>query len=317
MLFRSAISAVLMIVGTVVPLVGLFILMAAAVPISILVVKQNLSMGIMGSVVVMVLIMVIFGPLVAIGYTIQYVSLGLIIGWMLQRRKSAFKVLGAGIIVSILSSFVTMGISMFIMGVPLEQLTNTQGITEQMIEFYRQTGMLDNILAQGTTEAQFRAEIASMASITMKLYPAFMAMVGTMIAFFHYWITIAILKKLKIKVPKMPHFSQWVLPYNAVWGLIVAWVLWLGSDYLQLPWLSIIGQNILVIYAVLLGVFGLAVVFHWINFAKQSTAMKVLFVVMMVFFFSGVAMISLAVGLADLLFDFRKLRKKPVAKSKK
>ena len=48
---------------------------------------------------------------------------------------------------------------------------------------------------------------------------------------------------------------------------------------------------------------------HFMRFGEMSTGMKVVVVIFIMFFFTGVSLVALLAGLLDLIFDFRKLRK--------
>lgn len=307
----ASLTAVLLIVGTLLPVIGVFLLMAAAVPISVLVVRQGLSVGIMGSVIVALLVTILFGPLIGLSYSLEYMGMAVVIGWMLLNRKSAVKILCAGIALSMVSTVIIGAISIFVMAIPMEQLTNAQAIADQSLEMYRELGMMDNLLEQGMTESDVRAMAESMTQLMFRLTPTLLLILSMVTAYIHYSITIFILKRIKVKVPKMPKFSKWVLPYHTIWAVIAVWALWLLIDYLPWPWLGILCQNLLLLFATILGIFGLSVLFHWIGFEKQNTPMKTFFILMMLFFFSGVVPMAILLGLLDLLFDFRKLRNKP------
>ena len=157
----------------------------------------------------------------------------------------------------------------------------------------------------GMTEDSLRQSAYSM----LTLIPAMLVIMGGILGVLHFIFARATMRKLKLKIPRMPKFSQWFLPAASVWGLIAAWALWLLADFLELSWLDTLSVNILVIYAALLFFTGLSVVAHFMHFGEMTTGMKVLVVVFAFFFITGVSIVAVVAGLLDLIFDFRKLRK--------
>lgn len=123
-------------------------------------------------------------------------------------------------------------------------------------------------------------------------------------------LTMQVLKRLKIRIPRMHGFSHFILPINAVWGLIAVWAIWLASDYFDTAGslFTTAALNCLIIFAVALFIDGLAVLTYWFSAMKVSVFTKVFTGILAIMFFTGFAVANVILGLADLLFDFRRLR---------
>ncbi len=90
--------------------------------------------------------------------------------------------------------------------------------------------------------------------------------------------------------------------------MIIVWALWLAGDYINIKWLNIIALNFLLVYGALLFLDGLALSCYWFKFDQMFSLMKIVGVLFLLLFFTGFLIACILMGLADLLFDFRKLR---------
>ena len=83
--------------------------------------------------------------------------------------------------------------------------------------------------------------------------------------------------------------------------------LWLASDYYGWPLGVAIGQNILIVYAFILSITGLAVMVFFFNMIRLSPAFKMILVVLLVLNLRFVILALVGTGLFDMLFNYRKL----------
>ncbi len=285
------------------PFIGFVLMFAVGVPLTILVVRRNLPVAGVAAAAVTLLVTFLFGFLIGARFLIMYVPLSLAVGYMLSKRRGAGKTMLVSIVIGALSVTLLLLLGAVVAGfstdVVMAQFTQT---IDDMVTLYKESGMLEQM---GMTEDSLRQSAYSM----LTLIPAMLVIMGGILGVLHFIFARATMRKLKLKIPRMPKFSQWFLPAASVWGLIAAWALWLLADFLELSWLDTLSVNILVIYAALLFFTGLSVVAHFMHFGEMTTGMKVLVVVFAFFFITGVSIVAVVAGLLDLIFDFRKLRK--------
>lgn len=177
-------------------------------------------------------------------------------------------------------------------------------IIDTSIASYKSSGMLATAQQLGVTEAQLEAGMQKMLPVYFSLIPSF----ATLSAFVEFGFT-AYLADRFIRVEeraKVP-FSQWRLPWYAIWGVILGLASYLlGDQFGWQAWKSL-GMNLLVIYALVAFVLGMAVYGYLLKSAKVPRFVKwiLLMVNLFYFFFSLVAIMMF--GLFDVVFNFRKL----------
>lgn len=308
----TALSAIMMIVSQFLPGLGFILAMVAGVPISLVLVKHGPAVAGGSALVVTLFLVLMLGPLAGVLVALPVVALALAVGWMLWSHKSAGKTLGVGIMTAVVTRFLFL---IFAFGLNGAAMPDSAVLVDQGMAMYEETGMLETMAAQGISESEVRTMLEGMNAFIMKILPAILIVGSAFGAAVHYAVTIRMMKKWRIKIPRLQPFKEWQLPGYFVWGLIVAWALWLGNDYLQLDWLEALAQNILIVYGALLFASGLSVLAHYLALDKLSGGMKLMAVIFLIFFFTGVAIISILAGMFDLVFDFRKLR--PGAKDEK
>lgn len=299
----TALSILLLIGSYFLPLIGFVFMLAVGVPLTILVVRRGLSPAVIASLAAALVISLLFGILSGVRFILMYVPMSLAVGYMLANRRGAGKTMLVSCVSGALSITLMLLLGAAISGLSIDNLIAqfSQSIDE-MVTLYKQMGVLEQM---GMTEDVLRQSAQSM----LVFVPAMMVIMGGIMGAAHFILSRATMRKLKLKIPRMPKFSQWYLPAASVWGLIAAWALWLLADFLKLSWLNTFAVNILVIYGAMLFFTGLSVLAHFIRFGEMSTGMKVMVVVFILFFFTGVSLVALLAGLLDLIFDFRKLRK--------
>lgn len=303
----AALSATLIFLSQIIPLFGVVLAVVSAVPITVLAVREGATVGSIGAIVTSLILIMLLGPLAGLMLALQTVSVGLIIGIMLHKRRGAVKIIAAAILVAILSKVLVLLAVLAISGLVLPDVNQ---LVQQGMDMYRQFGMLESLANQGYSEVEVQLMLQSMTTVVLSFLPGILVAASAVGALINYWVTIALLKRIKIRVPRLPSFTSWHLPTNWVWGLIAAWIIWLGADYIQLEWLAILGKNIMLLYAIILIINGLAVVAHYIGFKKMGTGMKVMTVFFIFFFFSGTMMVALLTGLTDIVLDLRKIKSK-------
>lgn len=307
----AGLSVVLIMAGALLPLIGMVILLFCGVPVTIVTVRQGSFVGGVSAVLTALLISILLGPLNGLAYGLQFLLIAWIFGWMFGHRKSAAKTLGAGVLASTVATVFLAVISFALMGFSLDTMrAEIDNYLNEMMVFYESSGMLTQMAAQGMTLEQLRATAESMLLVMLQLSPAIMVIFSAFSAVINYAVTTRVLKRLRIKIPRLPDPKRWSLPTNAIWALILVWALWLAEDYIHLSWLTLIAQNILLIFGALLFLQGISVSAYWFGFEKMSVGMKILTVAFLIFFFTGFLVACTLIGLGDLLFDFRKLRRK-------
>lgn len=291
-----------------VPVIGAFTIIISGIPITIAAARHGSFTGGLAAVLATLLIALFLGPISGISYGLENMLLGFVIGYMLNKRKSGIKILQAGVITAALASLAMLVVSFGLMGFSPDAISAYFAEMEtEMMEMYETTGLLDAMTAQqGVSAIELTALLQSMIGVIVKLSPAMMMLMGALNGAITYWLTMLILKRVKVRIPRSTGLSNWRLPFSAIWFIIVVWALWLMGDRIPLDWVNILTMNCMVVCAALLFMNGLTAAMHIFNFKEMSTGMKVLTVMMFFMFFTGFIIGMIILGIADLLFDFRK-----------
>ena len=304
----AGLTIILLLLGNV-PLIGVFAMVFSSIPITIITVRQGGFAGGITAVLSTILLALFMGPLSAIAGGLQYILLGWVMGYMLYHRKSAFKTIHVSVITAAFAALAMLLINLGLMGFSPETIAAyLDTYKTEMLDMYETTGMTDMLTQQGMSSVQVTAYLTEIMNMAIRLMPAMMIISQSAMAIFTYFLTTYILKRLKIRIPRMQGFQNWILPSSFVWGLIAVWALWLASDFISISWINILVLNLLIILAALLLLDGVALAMHLFHVKEMSMGMKILMVVSVCLFFTGFIIAFILSGLADLLFDFRKLR---------
>lgn len=307
----AGMTVILMLLGNL-PVVGSIIYLFCSIPITIVTIRQGSLAGGLAAVLSSVITGMFMGPLFALSCGLQYALLGWVIGLMIHNHKSAGKTLSACMIVSVFAAIILLIVSLALMGFSMEAVQESMNqASADMIAMYESTGIMDTLLQQtNMTKAEFLDMMQQVAKVSMRIMPAVLIVGQCVMSGITCLLTMQVLKRLKIRIPRMHGFSHFILPINAVWGLIAVWAIWLASDYFDTAGslFTTAALNCLIIFAVALFIDGLAVLTYWFSAMKVSVFTKVFTGILAIMFFTGFAVANVILGLADLLFDFRRLR---------
>ena len=290
------------------PIVGALAIFISGIPITVATARHGSFTGALSAVLATLLIALLLGPLSGLTYGLENMLLGFVIGYMLNKRRSGMKILQAGMLAAASAALILLIISLGIMGFTPDTISAYYAELEtQTMAMYESTGLIDAMVQQqGASTVEITALLQSMVAVMVKLSPATMFLMGALNGAITYWLTMLVLKRIKIRIPRTIGFMNWRLPFSMIWFIIVVWTLWLMNDRIPFDWLNILTMNCMLVCATLLFFNGLTAAMHMLKFKEMSGTMKLLtgFVFVMCFTFCILGLIIL--GIADLLFDFRK-----------
>ncbi|NPV26763.1 MAG: YybS family protein [Firmicutes bacterium] len=308
--FLAALAALLALVGIYLPLLSGLVDLIWTIPLIVLVVRQDLRLGILSLLVSGLLILMFSDPLRAIFLLLQFGAVGLFYGVAFKRRLMPGLALLVGVAIAIVSMAAVMWIGFLMTGLSWTDIQQQiQANVNPTIEFYRRLGLLQVYANQGISEEMLRQMTVQMVNLLLRLLPGMLITGAAMAAVVNYFAAYAVLKRVRIPVAKVASFREWQLPWYLTWGVILGFAAWLGGDYLKATWLVTIGQNILVIYAPFLLVFGLSVVTYYYQTSRIPKLAKYGLLIVAVLYLRVTVMMLIFLGLFDPLFDYRKLRR--------
>ncbi|KJS86976.1 MAG: hypothetical protein JM58_05510 [Peptococcaceae bacterium BICA1-8] len=307
----AVITAIIALAGAYIPLASFVTFLIVAIPIIIVIVRNNLSTGIIASIVAAFLVGVLAGPLVALFFYLQFMLMALAYGHLFKYKYNSGRILAVGTFVAALSTVLIIAITMLVGQVGLEQQKQALFETvDRTINIYEDYGMMQQFEDKGIGREELRTMLANMVQLFIRVLPALLIVGSVFTAITHFIVARIALKRLGHEIPKFPLFSEWHLPWYSIWGLIVGLSSYLlGDIYNQDIW-RILGQNIMITYGLILFVLGLSVIAYYIRKHQLSRIVRLIIILMAVIMLNGFIISTIFIGMFDLVVDHRKLNKR-------
>lgn len=304
----ATLTAVLGLAGLYMPFIRLFTDLVWPIPIIVVTVRHGLHTGVISLGVAGVLLLVMAHPLTVCLLLLQLGGLALFYGVAFRRKWQPLKTLVVGAGIALFSLFLVVLLLVNLLGFEaLDLIKQLESSIEPTLELYKQLGLFEQSGSTGISEEIVRQMLKDLTQMLVMLVPAFLVLWALATAFLNYFLAQIVLVRLGIKVVAWAPFREWRLPWWFVWGFIVGFALYLVGDYWALEKLIQIGMNIILIYAPILFILGLAVfIFHLGKYFSTKVS-RVFLVIVLLFFFRLIFLALMVVGLLDLLFDYRHL----------
>lgn len=303
----ATIAALLGLAALYIPVIGAVAGVLWTIPIIILILRFELNTGIMALTVALVIIGMAAGPVSALSLGLRGGLTALVIGYAFKKSWSpGFTVLSGGV-VTVLGTAILLLLTFAIMGGPLLDMGEVEGIVDQTMELYKQSGLLNPLLEQGTTEEEIRSQLMQMMALAVALIPGAMFLSSLVSAGITYLLARLVIKRLGYDVKPIPSFRYWQVPWYSVWGLILGLAMFLAGDYAGYKPVRLIGQNIIYIYLPLLLVNGLSVAAYYYYKWQFSPFIKGIGLALMIVNLPITVIFLMIIGAFDPLFNYRKL----------
>lgn len=310
----ATITAILTLIGSFIPIASFFTFLVVAVPIIIVIVRNNFTTGIISSFVAAFLVGLLAGPITAVFFYLQFMLMALVYGYLFKNKYGAGKILVIGTFVAAISTILIIALTMMVGQVSLEQQKAALFETvDRTIDIYKDYGMMEQFTEKGIDEEQLRGMLTGMVQLFIRILPTLLIIGSLFTAVTHFVMARIALKRLGHAIPKFPPFIEWNLPWYTIWGLIGGWTLYLFGDIYRLDILRIFGQNIMAAYGVLLFILGFAVIAFYIKKYRLSRLHRFIFFLTALLIINGFVLSTILIGMFDLVLDFRKINKKQEA----
>ncbi len=299
----TAVAIIIILLTNIPVLILLFVI--AAVPMTVLTVRQGIYAGIVGSALIGISLLVMLNPLIAAANTVIFGLCGVATGYMIRSKWHASK------IVFVSTIFFSIGLSMMLYvyislgGVDFFSLLS-QGF-DQMVTMVRDKAVTLK-LSQEDIKIQTDA-IRNMKAYVENTKPAILISYGFVIGAINYFISRPILKKSGVQLEPMAKFKDFKLPSSMLPGILLIVVLtWLADSIGYLDQ-YVIYMNLVVIFSYVFAFQG-ASTLAFLTTARggnvEKRAVIVGFGTLLSVLLFGLQVLSL-VGLMDATIDIRKL----------
>ncbi|MDO8885600.1 ECF transporter S component [Candidatus Oleimmundimicrobium sp.] len=300
----SALTLVFAFLSLVLPVFSFVTIPLCAVPTVIVSVRYGFKYGFLTAITASFLVAVFMEPSSAVPLFLIILFLGLSQGISIRRNYSVWGVILAGLVGVVVTIALMALITYFLSGVNLfyEQIK----LFKESIVMQEQLGLRYGLGKEEIVRQQHL--LNQMAENFSKVIPAIIVIVSGWISAFCCFITYQILKRLKLKLPKIISFKMLQVPWFFSWGYLLGlaalfFYKWFGN---YSGTVSIIGMNLLLIFGVIFLIQGSAIIFYFFEKYKLSLPVKILFFFLALFIqimFQGLTWL----GLFDTWFNYRKV----------
>lgn len=296
-----AITVIMGLVSTYIPLLGIFVEFFSAVPLAILTVRRGAAKGLGGLFVASVLLAILIGPFLSIRLALSFGICGVTFGFCVRKNFSAVRIFFTTFAVASAAQIVSLGLLLALVDVNFieTQIELLRVSFDESFNFYEAMGVdkarIDEAKAQVETGIQ-----------TLSLLMPTIIMFGALTDSLVIWFTSKwIFPKVQIKLPPFPSFAQWKFPsvflYTAIiGGLGIYWGVtrgWTGIEEISLN-LAAVSMFVGLVQGLSL----LSFVFDRYKISKFPRRIFYVLIIINALFLQLVAI----TGLVDMLFDYRK-----------
>lgn len=304
----SALIVVIMLLSVYVPifdLVGVFIL---PIPVTILYVKHDFKVTLTSVVVSGIIVAFMYNPILALTTAFLYGSMGIILGYCIKKNKGfgfTISMLALASLVGIIFKFVVY--ALFIDKRGVYGLINN--ILQQFIDGLK---MARNTYESWGIDKKQLALVDEMINtlkvdVLISFIPGMLIVFSYMSAYLNYIITKAVMKKLKYEINDVTPFSKLYVPNLLGAFLIIVLCIGIILSTKDIPIGTYIQNTTQVIILFSFMISGMSVAAYYLigrfNWPKGWVAVLLI----ITYFLSPINMIYFYIGLADLIFDFRKV----------
>ena len=244
----------------------------------------SILIGVLTEIVFTLFVIMIFGPM------------AIIMGYYIKRNREPYAVIGFGAVASIISIFATVQLVSTIGGFNI--INSIEGIIRQVVESQGEMLMSVNLSTLNINE---------MANYLLMIIPGMLVVQALVSAFLNYYLTVAILRRLRYTQYSLPEFSNFILPKNIVLGSFIIYTLTLLSRYVKGIYHTSLMANATILFVCIFFLQGLALISYMLKKVKILKLVRIFIIILIVLISPLLTIVSFA-GLIDSVFDIRKLR---------
>jgi len=289
-------------------IVGLYILpiiiMLFPIPFVILGVRHGIKYNILSivasSLVVSILIDIVTGAFVFILFGL----LAILLAYMIRRKYKPTEIIVGATGVSLITTLLTINIIGYITGISFVDQINASfaEVIQMQLNMTKDMGLSSYELSQ--IRNIFRTTMEYMIIII----PATIIISSLFTAYINYWVSGAILKRLGHKTVPIPKFIHFRLPNNIILGTVVIFLATALTRLLKIFYYNTIFINVVILVSFVFFIQGLAVIVYLMNRVKMNKFLKGILIFLIIINIPLSFIISF-IGVLDVIFDFRKLKK--------
>lgn len=302
----AAIAIVMALISMYVPVLGAFVNFLWPLPIVICGCRHGFKWSVMTLLVATIIIAVIISPINAFFLAAIFGLLGLILGECMRRHLPPMQMMLYGSIGAVLALIINIVLSFLLLGIdPIEMIfTSFHESLGQLAAYYREHGMGEEEIKK---IVDGYAEMLRMMRVIM---PGAFLLCAPIMAFVNYIAAKKILTKLGESFTDFPPFVKLQVPGLVLWpyGISLLSVTYFYQTD-QSSWLYTLSVNVQTVCSFVLVLQGI-VLLYWFVESKGKPRWWANLATALLFVIPLFSQIIVYVGAFDMVFDFRKIRKR-------
>ena len=300
----TALTIVLCLAGTYIPVLGSFIQLFWPVPIAVLVFRHGLRVGVLATVVSGLLLLMLTGPINFVITILGFGLLGLVLGFALRRKLSAPQIILWGAVASAVSILAMLGLTIWMTGQnPIDMM-----ISIQMKSFKQSMPMLIELAKNSGNSrqaTQMQEMVKEFPRLMHLILPAALVVAAVFSSFLNFVVASKVLTKMRTTVPKLPPFTMWRFPVWTAYVYIIGLGLTLFSKPLHSDQMFALGYNIVVSFSYVFLIGGISLMIYFFKRTTVPKRLKVVAAILAFVFIQLVFQVIIYIGIFDSIFNYR------------
>ncbi|MEF9953034.1 MAG: DUF2232 domain-containing protein [Clostridium sp.] len=292
----TALSVVIFLVASLIPIIDIFAILVAHIPIAVIYLRYNGKYAAISTVASTILVLMILGPISGIRYFFLNALIGIVLGFCAKKKYSSVTtILALG-----MANLILVGVVIKILGA-LTGVDVLKQSLDMMVESYK--SYLSVLKGAGVSldMIPFSNDANAFREYVGLAMPGVLLVTSGAVGYIWYLISQKVLSKLKIEIEPVRRFSEWYVPSKVAYPvmILILITLFTGGDEL-----SPFGFAVRLLFLVLFVVNGLATVSYFLIQGKFKPGVVRLITVVVALLLTNILVF---VGLFEYAFNFRGL----------
>lgn len=312
----TALTVVIVLFVYFMPLLGVAGVVILPIPIAVLYLKYGFRLAVTSTIGSLIIVSVILGPMTGISMSTLFGLTGLALGYSFKKNLKV----STSILILSVASIVGFSISIFVNLIFVDK-NMFVNLLDSTIKQFKESFELSIKMSGATANTeQMRLLQEQMDRITpemmLSLLPGGLVIYAFAGAVINYNVTRKILKRLRFEVRESVSFDRFYIDNRIGALIIILTCLGIILNQRNVPGADYILNSSQVIMSLTFTLVGSAVVYNYVM--KKMRIGKTAAIVILVFaVFSRMSVLIFYIGLADMIFDFRKVDPNRLFKVKK
>ncbi len=294
-------SVILGLLAVYMPVLGMAALLLWSVPIAVLTVRQGMGKGIMASLVAGILMALLIEPVLAFRMVLACAPVGLALGTFIRKGWSGARVFLGTFGIAFAAQIIVVGMMLLLMGVNVMevQLSLLKESFDQSFAMYETLGIPQEQIDEA------RSNIGPALDLVSMLMPLILIIMAAMDTVACYFMTGRILRRIGMKAPVLPPFSQWRLPsfFLYLLGFALIGMYWGGTREIDILYEISLNANMVAMFAG--AVQGISLLWYAAEHFHLSGFLR--WIILLIIILNIILLQVVAfTGLFDMIFDYRR-----------